>query len=1437
MPDAMIPAARRRWHCMASGWRLPALLVMAECTLFWPPQAHAQVQAQSQARPPVTFASSLPAPQFTLPQPFTSLMRDPKNRGFATPQAGTGGVSWRVEGKTATFDQGSVERVLLNWQSFDIAEGYTVRFLQDKDPAKLVSALNRVWSERPSLILGSLQADREVIVQNSQGVHFGGSARVSAGRFVASTLGVSDAVFNRGLRNVLDATPVFATTAADSRTTNLDSAVTVEAGAEIVSAAGGDVLLVAPRVVNRGRIETPAGQAVLAAGDKVYLMSSSDPAQRGLIVAVDPIRVGGAGVTTGAADPTLGLAENAAQGMSKSINGVAVPSSTPDNTAGLVQRLNEIRAESGTVNLVGLTVRQNGQVNATTAVKGANGAVFLQAMASTVALDPNDITGAGARGLKIESGSFVRVAAELGSVELAPGSVTTVLPSKSAATQLDAESFNPSLVRVDGSSIRVGAGATVLAPAGRIDLRAARAADGGELLFDTQGAVQPADGSRISIEAGAKLSSAGLQGVAVDGARFQGEQRLFRIELADSPVQRGGPLYRSNLFFDLRDAERIQLADVTGSVAALGRTASERSTAGGTLSIQTNGALTVASGAQLDVSGGSVNVSAATIKNSLLQQDGRLLTFRSAPAGNTVDALQATAQLTDVPAFTEGAAGGVLALTGRQIQLAGQLLGQVQQGERQRDGRSTAAAPATLSIGRGGRDIDYDISTLQLRPELPPASAPLADPPPGLALSLPQVQAGGFGSLVLRAVQVTQPTAGTLDLGPRGNLDIEARTISLNGSFLAPGGRLSVQTPTAAGDADTTGDGDIRLSAQTRLDVAGLWTNDLPGAPAAGEAAPVQTAGGSVAVRSAHSLFVQPGAAIDASGGAWLSSAGRLTRGTAGSVALTTSTNYLLSPELQIAGLSLRAFDFSRGGRLTLGAPSLTLAAGATTGPLIGPGLFTEAGFGSLALASMHDILVTSGTRLAPSLLNWQLTADHRSQASGAMSPKVATALPLDTRLVERQPVSLSLSASRPLLSEGGSVLVERGADILLEPGASLSMSATRNVAVGVTGGVDGQTSRLSAPGGAIQLSITGNRGSPGGNDPDGFLADQVIWLGAGARLAVDGVAVLRRDTATAAQSQFSDGSGPATPPDQRQVGKVLGGGSIALNAARGYVVADAGARLSLDGSAAVLNVPGLANAVRLARSAGSLAVSSAEGIVLDAQVSAQAPRGPAGQALADGGQLSVSLGAGGVFSTTENAQHPYPTDPRLVSVGAHAGMLQGSGASFGSDLAASLGNGTAFVDTGLLQRAGFAGLNLGAGDLIRFDSSLSAAMPLGVTLNAPALSAAPGRQVAFSTQTAQLGDASPARRGAAADTSARADTSPLADTALSITAPAIEVVGNVGLQGFSTVTLDAAAPPPGAAGGGEIRWSATNPSFGRLESLYRSLQFAGRLELRAAQT
>lgn len=1391
--------------------------------------------ADAQTRPPVVFASRLPAltPATRLPVPNTHAGRafvyDPAKGNASADLAAAGRVGWSVQGNTGTFNQGSAERVVINWDSFNIGAGYKVHFTQDKDPAKYVSALNRIWSLDPSVILGSLTADREVVLLNANGVYFGRGARVDTGRFVATALNIADSVFEKGLRNVTDGSAVFSTAGTDFQGTNLDSGVSVEAGAEIRSAAGGDVLLIAPRVLNRGRIETPKGQTVLAAGDKVYLMSSSDPAQRGLIVAVDPITLPGSSSN----DPTLGSVENAATGSYKvAADGSTVPEGTPDTTSGLVNRINEIRAESGTVNLVGLTVRQNGLINATTAVKGANGAIYLQAMASTLQLlGDESAEGAATRGLTIDAGGRVAVGARLGTVQIGAGSVTAVRPDSSAATQIDAEVFNPSLVRVEGSAIAVAAGAQVLAPAGRIEFFASEDARANPIFTPGIGGVGRADASRIVVAPGANISAAGLAEVAVDGGRNQGALRLFRIELADAPVQRTGPLYRSEVAFDRRDAAKIAIGNVAGAATTVARSASERATAGGSISLRTDGAVVVGEGATIDVSGGSVRYSETTIKNTVLSQDGRLITFRAALAGSPVDSLQPALQQTVAPAYSEGADGGVLQISGRELALAGDISGHVVRGERQRDQRSAAARPAQLSIGQRDGGLYY-LDTAALQPGPAPAidasifQDPLRSALPGLTgtldLSLSKVAAGGFGSLVLRAAQVTQPAFGALHLGIGGALDIEAGSVALDGDFTAPGGRLSITTPTAGLDAD------IRLSASTRLDAAGLWTNDTAGA-SDGAATAIQTQGGTVSVRSARSLFVAPGATIDVSGGARLDAGGSLSKGSAGAMTLASGTNVLFDPEIALAGVALRGFDFLQGGRLTLGVPELTIATTPAAGFTLAPAFFSASGFGSIGVNAFGDVRIASGIQVAPRLLNWQLSDDYRLAPSGALSAAVATPQLIDTQLASRKPVNVALAATRPLTpaEPGASVVVERGAAIELDPGGALSLRATRDVEIGQSGGQPGQTAELTARGGTIQLAITGNRGST--EDSVGFVGDQAIWLGAGARLSVAGVADLRRDGSAPAFAQFGTGPSSATPADQRRVGTVYGGGSIALDAARGYVIAEAGSALVLDGTAASLNLPGLPNTVQVAKAAGTLTVTTPEGFVLDGSISAQPPRDGAGRALADGGRLNLAVGVSGVLAA-ELGIPAYPDTPRTVTVGDHEGKLAASGAVRGADLAQSLGNGEGFVRRSMLANAGFDGVQLGAGDLVRFDTALTLNAPLGIQLNTPAIAAAAGVQVSLNSSNAQIGDAT-SRRGAAPDTGARPDPSPDKDTRLAVTAATIEVQSTLGLQGFSDVSLDT-----GASRQGEIRFSAYAPNFGRIESLQRQLNFSGALRLTAGQ-
>lgn len=1417
--------------------------------------------AQAATRAPVVFASQRGAPAAVLPQPYTNsagrtfrpFAYNPAQGAGSTDLAAGGKVTWSLsaDGKLATFDQGSQARVVLNWDSFDIAAGYRVHFKQDTDPTRYVSALNRIWSADPSLIFGSLTADREVILVNGNGVYFGRGARVDTGRLIASTLNIADSVFEKGLRNITDGSAVFDGTDPDM-VTGLDSAVSVEAGAEIRSAAGGDVLLLAPRVVNQGRIVTPHGQTVLAAGEKVYLMSSSDPAQRGLIVAVDPFKV------EGVADATLGSVVNAATGSYKTLDGVTVADGTPDGTAGLVSKLNEIRAESGTVNLVGLAVRQAGVINATTAVKGANGAIYLQAMASTTTLAAGAASAAGSagdRGLTIESGSTVRVGQRLGTVELAAGSLTAVTPDTGTATQLDAETFNASRIRVEGAQISVAGGAQVLAPAGKIELLAATdtlgngtgAATFNSLFYGSTASLLTSagadDGSRLVVAPDARISAAGLRDVAVDGSRNQGALRLFRIELADAPVQRSGPLYRQQVYFDLRDGSSITAADVSGAASAVNRSASELSTQGGSVSLGAQGTVLLGAGSQVDVSGGSVRHGATVLASSLVERAGRVMAFSTLGAGTSIDSLLPLTQRVVTPAYTEGQAGGQLSITGQRVAMADAgLRGSVVLGERQRTGTDAAATPALLSVRRGAASgAESEIALLATSPaaaEVPASvfEAPLSASLQGLGsvteLALDQVSAGGFGRLSLAAPRLAQTEFGSLDLGVGGALTLRTeQALRIDGNFAAAGGSFQLASSL----------GRVSLSGRSTLNTAGLWTNDLSGAAINAAAQAVQTAGGSIALSGFDGVRVDAGATLDVSAGAWRTASGSLSTGQAGNISL---TNLLAlgseTGRTDLDGVALRAFGFSSGGTLSLSALDLRIGDAPGTHPTLSPALFSAHGFGQIHLATTGfltdnggDVTVASGTRLAPRLLTWQWADSAVLAASGAMRSEVVSAQPQDARLVTPKAVNLSIAAGRGTEYGGSSLVVERGADILLAAGGTLSLSATRDLTVGVSGGEAGDTSTLSAPGGNLTLGIVGVRGSAtAAEDKPGFVANQALWLGDGARLSVAGTALLRTESGSS-HVDTATGSGQGSLDAERLTGTVLGGGAITLNAQRGYVVAAAGAQLNLDGASARLNLPGLTDAVTVAKSAGTLTVSSPEGFVLDAQISARAPADAHGQALADGGRLSLAVARAGNETGTDGTPYldnPSGSSPALVRqllIGSAGGELLRSGARHGDDLNAALGNGIGYVSQALLTGAGFAGLTLAAGDRLQFASNLNLSMPLGLTLDAPALAAAPGVQVMLSASTAQVGDSSDSRKGSGTvDRGALAASASTPAATLTISAPSIDLVGTWGLQGWGHTLLDA-----GGAPSGQIRLS--NAMVGETLS---SLSFAGTLGLVAGQ-
>lgn len=187
---------------------------------------------------------------------------------FAAPTGASvvsGTASIATSGSTMTIT--NTPNAIINWANFGIAAGETVKFVQQSSAS---AVLNRVTGSDPSQILGALQSNGKVFLINPNGIMFGASARIDVNGLVASTLNMTDADFLNG-RMRFDA----------------DRAIpgsVVNAG-QITMPTGGFVYLLAPNVENSGVITTPSGEAILAAGNAVEIVNSTDPSQRVLVSA------------------------------------------------------------------------------------------------------------------------------------------------------------------------------------------------------------------------------------------------------------------------------------------------------------------------------------------------------------------------------------------------------------------------------------------------------------------------------------------------------------------------------------------------------------------------------------------------------------------------------------------------------------------------------------------------------------------------------------------------------------------------------------------------------------------------------------------------------------------------------------------------------------------------------------------------------------------------------------------------------------------------------------------------------------------------------------------------------------------------------------------------------------------------------------------------
>jgi len=177
---------------------------------------------------------------------------------WANPTGGTvtaGSGSITENGANTTIIQTS-DKLALNWQSFSIAKGETVNFLQ---PGASAVALNRVVGNSASAIYGALNASGKVFLINPNGILFAPGAQVNVGSLVASTLKLSDADFLKGKYN-------FST----------NGSGTVINQGTIKTTDGGYVAFLGNQVGNEGVIVANKGSVALAAGNAATLDFTGD---------------------------------------------------------------------------------------------------------------------------------------------------------------------------------------------------------------------------------------------------------------------------------------------------------------------------------------------------------------------------------------------------------------------------------------------------------------------------------------------------------------------------------------------------------------------------------------------------------------------------------------------------------------------------------------------------------------------------------------------------------------------------------------------------------------------------------------------------------------------------------------------------------------------------------------------------------------------------------------------------------------------------------------------------------------------------------------------------------------------------------------------------------------------------------------------------------
>lgn len=1298
----------------------------------------------------------------------------------------TSGAAQLVQaGNALTINQSSAS-VILNWQSFNISSDGTVTF---KQPDAASVALNQIFQADPSKILGALSANGSIYLINQNGIVFGNGAQVNTGSLIASSLNITPAALTGILNAAQQLKPAF-TSFVDVNGQPLPSGpVQVAAGATI-KAPNGEILLLAPEVTNQGSLQANGGQVILAAGDSVYLAPSTDPNLRGLLV-----EVGHGGKVTNAA------------------------ASTPGGTD-----IGQITANQGDVTLVGLMVNQSGRISATTSVR-QNGSIHLLAQDGGFVTPPT-----------VQGGAPTLGASNSGTLTLGAGSHTDVfLDFADTGTAVDATAQPKSQVVLSGAQVELKGGSEVTATSGNVSVTASAIPEQSPQSYGTQ----PGPG-RLVIDPNASIDVSGAN-IELPMESNVIAVQLRGTELADSPLQRNGPLRGATVDIDIRQSgvlagipwQGSPIGNLSGYIATIAKDVGQRNLTGGSISLNSDGAVIVAPQATLNMSGGGTTFLPGFINTTkVLGTNGKVYDISRADpnqaytgivSGYTVSnskwgttqtfpTYSADPRGTFEAGYIQGNDAGQLSIAAPHVVLDSNVDANTVVGPFQRQmpgsfdptaalyrpinqvplgGRLTLGVPGGGELGNNYVLPDVTFASGSVLNTLTGPSGgsfePLTDPLPA-ALDTVRLRPELFGANGIAQLQlfangtVTVPQNTMLQMPVAGKLSITAGVIDFQGSAKAPDGSVSlVSTPTqtlllgAPSPAPVPG---LTLGANSIIDVSGEWVNDLPARAQVSGTAPLAIAGGSVTLSGAGGaiLDLKTGSLIDASGGAQRTAAGQIVGGSAGNISINVAaTPNAVSVPIML-GSTLQDYALQRGGSLSIAANEICVAAancanGTEDVLWIAPQIFSADGFGAVSLtANLYGLEVLPGTQIAPRQLNFLLSSNAFGAQTGTPMGSIASLGLLPD--ISRAPVNVALNKKTfaPSNFSFDHTTYDSAGILSIGHDASIVLDARGSLTLSSDTSVD-IDGKLSAPAGSISISTTNTLPLAE------FIPSQGIWLLDGAQLSTRGTSLLQVDNVG------------------RTTGSVLAGGSISITANRGYLVSDPLSTIDASGTAAKINIAqdaavgGVVSSVAtlVGSNGGIISLTAAEGMLLNGNATAFAGNAPG----TVGGVFNVTID-GNLHGPEPGGSAIFPLSPRNIIISNGSPVIVAPQYAIPDQY-----SGEALVPGALLQGGGFSAVSLSAKNLfdvdgpygptipvsasIIFPQNTSLQLPASIRLDAPLLVSEAGAQIQLSAPYVGLGydDVAPGAQTGATSSSGTGT--------LQVQAGLVDFFGALGLGGIST--------------------------------------------------